>query len=177
MIRRFAVVLSVVALLLATMVPVTSAAAASQDKDTTSKSSPSEKVKHKKTYVEYTGEKALEMARRCGVAIPSNGKLVKFVLDESVVDTTDSGASAMALFGYYVSNVQWSSACGAPVIAAAAGVGPGHLTLSQTTGVTATWSSNTSITAEAVSAGLGFEVGKEYSVTVSYEVDVPAGEL
>ena len=56
------------------------------------------------------------------------------------------------------------------------GTGPGHLTLSYTRSVSNQWSASANVSAEVVSAGVGFNVTQSTTVQYSYSMDVPAGK-
>ncbi|KJE28272.1 hypothetical protein LG52_1913 [Geobacillus kaustophilus] len=78
--------------------------------------------------------------------------------------------------GYYLKNITTSEACGTEIIRQSTFKGPSTATMSIKQGVSATWSSNTNISAETVSAALGFNVTKSYEVTDTYQIQVPAGK-
>lgn len=85
--------------------------------------------------VEYTGAEAAEMARNWGLTIPTGATLVKLVLDES------------------------PATCGAPVVAAASGPGPGRFALRQTVSIPVD------------------DASTSYELAAHYEVAVPDGRL
>ncbi|WP_369802241.1 DUF6426 family protein, partial [Geobacillus sp. B4113_201601] len=76
----------------------------------------------------------------------------------------------------YLKNITTSEACGIEIIRQSTFKGPSTATMSVKQGVSATWSSNTNISAETVSATLGFNVTKSYEVTDTYQIRVPAGK-
>ncbi len=78
--------------------------------------------------------------------------------------------------GYYLKNITTSEARGTEIIRQSTFKGPSTATMSIKQGVSATWSSNTNISAETVSAALGFNVTKSYEVTDTYQIQVPAGK-
>lgn len=81
-----------------------------------------------------------------------------------------------ALTGYYLKNITSSVACGADTIRQSTYKGPATATMTVTERLSATWSTNTGISASVVSAELGFEVTEEHEVSDSYQIQVPSGK-
>ncbi|WP_240371890.1 DUF6426 family protein [Anoxybacteroides rupiense] len=78
--------------------------------------------------------------------------------------------------GYYLKNMSSGEACGTKIIRQSTFAGPATATLSVKEGVNASWSSNTNVSAEVVSTGLGFNVTKSYEVSDTYQIKVPSGK-
>ena len=78
--------------------------------------------------------------------------------------------------GYYLKNIHTGEACGVSIIRQSTFKGPSTATLTVKENVSATWSSNTNISASTVSAGLGFSVTSSYEVSDTYQIKVPSGK-
>ncbi len=79
--------------------------------------------------------------------------------------------------GYYLQNVVGRSQSDAvPAAAGTSGTGPITLTLSSTRTDSNTWSANVGVDAGTVSAGVGFDVTRENSITDSASFYVPGGQ-
>jgi hypothetical protein len=80
--------------------------------------------------------------------------------------------------GYYLSNVQYQGNSwyfGSQRIGASSGWGPITLSVSVSTSVSATFSANVGVSAEVVSAGVGYSVTASYGVSSSGTWAVPSG--
>ncbi|MDM5191183.1 hypothetical protein QUF93_00370 [Bacillus hominis] len=95
---------------------------------------------------------------------------ITFVRPLSQVENKSNSLQDLAPGSYYVKNRSSTAACGSSILKKISG-NSGSLTLSFSGKVSATWSANAGITASAVSAGVGFNVSAEYSVTQSNTID------
>lgn len=77
---------------------------------------------------------------------------------------------------YYVKVTRTGGSCGAKSIWTTSGWGPGPISQSQTYSISANFSASIGITKDIVSAGVGFDVGREYSITDSKELPLEAGQ-
>ncbi len=79
---------------------------------------------------------------------------------------------------YEVRNADYAGQlCGSNKIGEVTGSGPITLTLTKTETVSRAWSATVEVAASAVSAGVGFEVTAEESLTMSGRWNVPSGEF
>lgn len=75
----------------------------------------------------------------------------------------------------YVTVTSRSEACGTTQIRRSTVPGPSDYTMTVSEKVTASFSANVGVSAEVVSAGVGFTVTDEFAVSDSYKVSVPSG--
>ncbi|MCL4441714.1 MAG: hypothetical protein M1609_14320 [Firmicutes bacterium] len=156
---------------------------------------PREVTKPEKKVIQVSNPEAY--ARQMGLKPPSpNAKLVGITLvidgsistDLSVVQAPNSVTkpapskssviSPQALTGYYyLYNVRdTGNTCGLSKIGDSYYPGPCTATMTVSSDVSATWSANVGVSAEVVSAGVGFTVTNRYGVSDSYGVSVPSGQ-
>lgn len=112
-----------------------------------------------------------------------NGKLKEIVIKRSLpvihanLNSPHIGENT-PLSAYEVRNVQYEgTVCGLQVIQRTSGPGPGTLTISVTNTVSNSFISTVTISASIVSAAVGFNVTETESITDSYTMDVPLGEI
>jgi hypothetical protein len=105
-----------------------------------------------------------------------DAKLVEVVRVSAPAPTSDPNSTVTPMWGsgLYVKKIGGErDACGTTVRARVSGVGNanGVLQLIQTVTVSNTFSANASVSAEVVSAGVGFDVSKSWTTTASYSVN------
>ena len=79
-------------------------------------------------------------------------------------------------FSLYIKVTDSGEACGTEVIRSSYYPGPSKPTMTISEKVSATFSSDVSVSASVITAGVGFSVTKEFAVSDSYSISVPAGE-
>lgn len=103
------------------------------------------------------------------------GVTIAYTNTESTYSENDSLVGIQAV-GYYLKNIKSGEVCGLNVIRQSTYKGPATATMTIKESISATWSSNTGISASTVSASLGFSVTKSFTVSDSYKVSVPKGK-
>ncbi|MBD1372575.1 hypothetical protein IC620_09430 [Hazenella sp. IB182357] len=79
-------------------------------------------------------------------------------------------------YGYYLKNITTSEICGAKELRSSYYTGPGEATITVSESIAATWEASVGVSAEVISAELGFTVTSTYSVSDSYSIELPEGE-
>ena len=93
-----------------------------------------------------------------------------FVRSLSKENNQSDFSQSLAPASYYLKNKTATSACGSSVLKKVSG-NSGSLTLSFSSKIAATWNASVGVSASVVSAGVGFNVSAEYSVTQSNTID------
>ncbi|PLR78039.1 hypothetical protein CU633_07205 [Bacillus sp. V3-13] len=149
---------------------------------------PQEELQESKTIKSKNGNKVYDVknpekyVKALGLEAPSPGaKLVgiSFSYSNPAPNSTTNPSSdftTQAGTGYYLKNIRSSEACGAQVIRSSYYTGPSTPTMTVTETVSASFNANVGVSAQVVSAGVGFNVTSTYTVSDSYSVKVPAGK-
>jgi hypothetical protein len=87
-----------------------------------------------------------------------------FVRSLSNENNQNNYSQSLAPASYYLKNKTATSACGSSVLKKVSG-NSGSLTLSFSSKIAASWNASLGVSASVVSAGVGFNVSAEYSVT------------
>lgn len=93
-----------------------------------------------------------------------------FVRSLSNENNQNNYSQSLAPASYYLKNKTATSACGSSVLKKVSG-NSGSLTLSFSSKIAASWNTSVGVSASVVSAGVGFNVSAEYSVTQSNTID------
>lgn len=150
----------------------------------------------KVTYIELTQEEAQQFEIINGGVLDENIVGGTIVLDSKMSDKEKKAykknllkprhepqkpkgdVSALWCTGYYVTNVAFQGDnwyFPAQRLGFSEGFGPITLSVTINQGVSATWSANVGVSAEVVSAGVGYSVTSSYSVASSGSWNVPSG--
>jgi hypothetical protein len=107
---------------------------------------------------------------------PQNAKLVGFAIAYTIAnEKIQSEIQPKWGSGYYIKNIHPSEVCGIKVIRSSLYKGPATATMTIGEAVAAQLITETGISAEVVSATLGFNVTKTYTVSDTYSIQVPKG--
>ncbi|PTQ57883.1 MAG: hypothetical protein BSOLF_0394 [Candidatus Carbobacillus altaicus] len=133
----------------------------------------------------------LNMAKKYGWAISKGDAIISeavFVIDQQSLPVIPQRGVAHAqgtpsgdvnpLWGvpkYYIQTTGTGQACGVEVLRDSYYYGPATATMTVTESVSAKWSANVGISASVVNAGVGFDVTESYTVSDSYNINVPPG--
>jgi|GEM_PF-3418193 len=132
--------------------------------------------------IEAVGAEAEKVAKESGIPIPKNTKLVRVVKSKSAVPTAlfapvEPNATIPPPFWWDLRNIWTNEACGTTAFRSSSGAGPGTLAMDINTGIKASFSTSITIGKDVVSGALGFNVEGSVTITDSYEVEVPAGQV
>jgi hypothetical protein len=110
---------------------------------------------------------------------PQNEKLVGFAISYTNFANAKSQFGAIKPkwgSGYYIKNIASGEVCGIEVIRSSLYKGPAMATMTISEAIATQFVTGTGISAEVVSAKLGFNVTKTYTVSDTYSINVPKGK-